>query len=202
MGCEGPRAAPPSPDSAARAPSARRFALPRDRAGLPTSPSGTAQGRTARPPAAPSPLASVADPRERAAQGELAVKSGALGVVLLVALTACGGGTRQLSPSEDRSFRAAVERVAQQPIADWPAYVKAGRDICEQDARTFRITVATFANNGILRQLRLIARHLCPDRTRDLAHVREDVATVQAACDVPAADRTATQRDMAEAMAC
>jgi hypothetical protein len=130
------------------------------------------------------------------------VKIGALGIAMLLALIACGGGTRQLSPSEDRNFRTAVEQVAQQPIADWTAYVKAGRDICAQDDKTFGLTMATFAVNGILRQLRLIARHLCPDRTRDIADAQDDVATVEEACDVPPADRTATQRDMAEAMGC
>lgn len=148
------------------------------------------------------PIASVAGPRDARHKGGIAVKIGALGIVMVVALTACGGGTKQLSPSEDRSFRAAVEQVAQQPIADWTAYVKSGRDICGQDDKTFGITIATFANNGILGQLRLITRHLCPDRTRDLADAHKDLAAAQEACDVPPADRTATQRDMAVAMAC
>jgi hypothetical protein len=65
---------------------------------------------------------------------------------LLVALTACGGGTRQLSPSGNRSFRAAVEQEAGQPAANWPAVVRTGRDICEQEGNAFKATLAAVAD--------------------------------------------------------
>ncbi len=123
-------------------------------------------------------------------------------ILVFVAVAGCGGGTEDLSASEDRSFRAAAEQEAGAPIADWPAYLEIGRDVCADDEETFALDVATFADQGALGQLKLRVRHLCPDRAREIADAPEDVETVQEACDVPAADRTSAQRDLAEAKGC
>ena len=126
----------------------------------------------------------------------------ALAAMVLASLAGCGGGTEDLSASEDRRFRAAVEQEAGSSIADWPAFVEIGRDVCDDDDETFALDVATFADQGDIGQLRLIVRHLCPDRADELAAAEEDVAAVKKACDTPAADRTSKQRELAEAKGC
>jgi hypothetical protein len=125
-----------------------------------------------------------------------------LAAALLLALVGCGGGADELSASEDRRFRAAIEQDAGSPVADWPAFVEIGRDVCDDDEETFALDVATFADQGDIGQLRLIVKHLCPDRAEELADAEADVAAVQEACDAPAADRTSRQRELAEAKGC
>ena len=99
----------------------------------------------------------------------------ATAVVLLVAVAGCGGGDKELSASQERTFRTAVEREAGAPVADWPAFLEIGRDVCDDDDETFALDVATFHAQDDLGQLKLIVRHLCPDRVPEIAEAQEEL---------------------------
>ena len=96
-------------------------------------------------------------------------------VAVLVALAGCSEGSKELSASEDRRFRAGVEQEAGAPVADWPAFLEIGRDVCDDDDETFALDVATFHDQGDLGQLKLIVRHLCPNRAPEIAEAQEDL---------------------------
>ena len=96
-------------------------------------------------------------------------------VVLLVAVAACDGGDKELSASQERTFRTAVEREAGAPVADWPAFLEIGRDVCDDDDETFALDVATFHAQDDLGQLKLIVRHLCPDRAPEIAEAQKEL---------------------------
>ena len=107
-------------------------------------------------------------------QHSLACRAGIV-VVLLVGLAGCGGEAKELSASEERTFRTAVEREAGAPVADWPAFIEIGRDVCDDDEETFALDVATFHAQDDLGQLKLIVRHLCPDRAPEIAVAQEEL---------------------------
>jgi len=105
----------------------------------------------------------------------LVVSRAGVAVALLVAVAGCGGGDKELSASEERTFRTAVEREAGAPVADWPAFIEIGRAVCDDDEETFALDVATFHAQDDLGQLKLIVRHLCPDRAPEIAVAQEEL---------------------------
>ena len=107
-------------------------------------------------------------------QHRLASRVG-IAMVLFVAVAGCGGGDKELSASQERTFRTAVEKEAGAPVADWPAFLEIGRDVCDDDDETFALDVATFHAQDDLGQLKLIVRHLCPERSPEIAEAQKEL---------------------------
>lgn len=98
----------------------------------------------------------------------------ALAAVAAAALLAgCGGHSAVTETAGQQvKHRAEVERLTGRPVADWPGYLAAASAICEQDDRTFELTVAVFQDQGgaDLQRLAADVHILCPGREDQVIH--------------------------------
>lgn len=85
-------------------------------------------------------------------------------------------------------------------MSDWPAYLDAVRDICDQDDETFGYSAALQADKGELDTFKINVRHVCPDRVDDIDKASEAISEVERACENP--DESESARRMAEAVGC